>query len=762
MRSDFYMNCSKPAGFACILLLCLLPFSGRAAHIIGGEMTYRFVQEATTAGKKIFEFQLIVYRDCSGTGAALDQPARIAIYKVEQGDYTLVTTRSVNPTVQNVPPIYPLCIDPDNVPSSCVQRGFYKFEQTLDVEPGVGYLIEYQRCCRTPQIVNLLDPSDFGATYFVELSPEAVATGDNSPAFNQYPPTFICNNFDLESDHSANDADGDSLSYEFYIPWHGGGQSGGGCNSPAPNPPCPPPFDLVSFASGYSVNAPMGGNPVVGIDPLTGIMSGRPNLVGQFVVGILVKSYRNGQVFSQIYREFLFKTVDCVSLVVADIAGDEITGPSQFLIRRCGQKTVSIQNQSAQNAAVTGSKWVFDLGNGSSAEQSTWNATITFPDYGLYQGMLILNPGDPCSDTGYISLQLFPAITADFTTDFDTCVTGAMSFFDASVAEAPGGVQTWAWDFGSNGAGSSLPDPEMLYPGPGVYKVGLRVTDANNCVSEIEKDVRWEPHPIPSLSKPSSWLVCMPAPLRFEVFDSLGLAQLAGSTVVWDFGDGIRFGNDLSPEYTYTAEGIYTPSVYVQNPYGCFFTDTFHNAVAVYTSPVADFAYTPVQPDNLNNEVQFSDLSTGATAWDWVFSGSDGVKTSGLPSPLITFADTGIVAVRLAVSTPEGCTDSILRRVDLVPRVRLFVPNVFSPDNATQPDNDRFGIHGILPGYTDFSMTVWSRWGEMVFDTANPADTWNGRTRDGKRLQPGVYVYRISLTGPRGEPMEWNGTVTLL
>jgi hypothetical protein len=182
----------------------------------------------------------------------------------------------------------------------------------------------------------------------------------------------------------------------------------------------------------------------------------------------------------------------------------------------------------------------------------------------------------------------------------------------------------------------------------------------------------------------------------------------------------------------------------------------------VYTSPVADFAYTPVQPDNLNNEVQFSDLSTGATAWDWVFSGSDGVKTSGLPSPLITFADTGIVAVRLAVSTPEGCTDSILRRVDLVPRVRLFVPNVFSPDNATQPDNDRFGIHGILPGYTDFSMTVWSRWGEMVFDTANPADTWNGRTRDGKRLQPGVYVYRISLTGPRGEPMEWNGTVTLL
>jgi len=70
---------------------------------------------------------------------------------------------------------------------------------------------------------------------------------------------------------------------------------------------------------------------------------------------------------------------------------------------------------------------------------------------------------------------------------------------------------------------------------------------------------------------------------------------------------------------------------------------------------------------------------------------------------------------------------------------------------------------GIIPGYEDFNMKIWSRWGELLFESNRPEDQWNGRkSGSGKVYPPGVYIYQINMTGPRKEPIRLQGSISLV
>jgi hypothetical protein len=60
-------------------------------------------------------------------------------------------------------------------------------------------------------------------------------------------------------------------------------------------------------------------------------------------------------------------------------------------------------------------------------------------------------------------------------------------------------------------------------------------------------------------------------------------------------------------------------------------------------------------------------------------------------------------------------------------------------------------------------MSIWNRWGEMVFETADPTEGWDGRSIHTGGISPaGVYVYLVTFTGPRGESFEYKGFATLV
>ncbi len=206
--------------FFFLTVLALSPQILSARHIIGGEITYKFL--GVFGGSNRYEITMKIYRDCYGGGAGFDDPAKVAIYRGTEDNNAYVTTLNFsNPTVKNLPPIPPPCVS--SLPSVCVEEAVYKRTVDLPILTNESYFVVYQRCCRNQTINNLVSPGDIGATYTIAITPEAQKQQNSSPTFKNFPPIIICNNIPLEFDHSATDPDGDLIFYSLCSPLAGGG-----------------------------------------------------------------------------------------------------------------------------------------------------------------------------------------------------------------------------------------------------------------------------------------------------------------------------------------------------------------------------------------------------------------------------------------------------------------------------------------------------------------------------------------------------------
>jgi len=737
-------------------------YSARAGHIVGGEMTYECL------GGGDYEFTLRLYRDCLCTGCAMnfDDPAPIAIYRCNGNDCRVLS--------QNTPyaaffvplqfdreveePDYP-CLIPPNV---CVREGLYRWRLSdfgVSLPAGnVSYHVVYQRCCRNVTINNLLFPSESGATWTVEITPRSQDECNSSPVFRDFPPIVICEGQPLEYDHGAVDPDGDSLVYSFCSPLLGGGPvtvepEFTFCGGAGPTPPCPPPFDPVAFAGPtYTAGQPMTGNPPLVIDPNTGLITGTPNLIGQFVVGVCVEEYRNGQFIGRIFRDFQFNVARCDPTVFAQVSSDAILGPQNFLINSCGDSTVTFLNESMDRQFIEFTEWRFDI-NGEQVIFNDWSPEVTFPGIGQYTGELMLNLGTICADSAEITVNIFPEIEAGFEFEYDTCRPGPVVFTDQSFSGS-GGITSWNWDFG-DGNGSAVQNPTHVYSVPDQQAVNLTVVDSNACQDTYQELVPYFPVPEVLLLGPGPYDVCEPAEV---LFDNLSDPLDARYTTNWDFGDGGR-DTAFSPVHTYTQPGLYTVQLEVISPVGCRIDTVFNSLVNVRPSPDAGFAYTPGDPTNIDPTVSFFDRSVDAFAWFWDFgTGSD---QSRAQNPVFTFPDTGFYDVTQIVTHPSGCQDSLVQRIDIRPDVRYFLPNAFTP-NADGLNDTYFG-KGFLIGISNFNLSIWNRWGEKVFETTDPNEGWNGRYQNSGQEAPNdSYLVLVRFTGPRGQPFEFKGSATIV
>ena len=747
--------------FLPFFLLFCLPNVLLGNHIIGGEVTYECLGlSPSNPSANTYRITMKIYRDCDpqAGGAYFDNPAAFGVYKGSYTDNDLFTSFSRSPeVVTHIIPDTPNCIQ--NVPYACVQEGIYRFTVDLPISSTESYFIVYQRCCRNNSILNIYNPDDIGATYYVEITPEAQVGCNTSPTFENFPPIIICKDVPLSFSHAATDLEGDLLVYRFCSPERGGGMNfgGNGCNSVVPNPPCGPPFNPVSFVQPlYSPTAPMGGDPVVAIDPITGLITGTPLLVGRFVVGVCVDEFRNGVKISTIKRDFQFNVADCDPTVIAALEGGDslAVGPNGYYLNTCDGPTVYLENKSYVLNQVQSFEWRFDFNGTPYSNTTDWSPTISFPTAGTYYGQLLLNGQGQCSDTANITVEIFPEINAAFTYDYDTCVAGPVQFLDLSTGA--GVVNKWHWQLGIPGGTSVATNPQYDFMEAGLYPVVLRVTDKNGCTDIANQFVNYFPAPPYVIIRPDRATACAP---RTVAFNNLSSPIDDTYKIVWDYGDGSRDTGVISPEHLYENPGTYTVSVGIVSPIGCIIADTFTNLVQLYAPPVADFAFSPSKVDIFNPRVEVKDLSTDANRWRWELNGQ--FLTNDSIPPILEFQDTGKVELYLLVTHPEGCQDSIIRYLEIEPRVQWFMPNAFSPNGDGQ--NDEFLGSGMMYGVTNFSMVVWNRWGELVFETNNPTEGWNGRAQQTGGISPaGVYTYQVQFKGPRGEEYEYKGFATLV
>ncbi len=329
-----------------------------ATHIVGGEIYYQYVSNND------YIITLKIYRDCnSATG--FDDPAYISIF---DGNNNYLQTLSLStPTITTVLP------DVDNpcltVPAGiCVEEADYT--TTVNLPPILGgYTLTYQRCCRNSSIDNIVDPSSIGSTYTIQIPDTSVAKTNSSPYYFDFPPIVICNNEPLSFDHSAIDPDGDSLVYSLCDPYTFDG------SQTQPFQADPPPYNYVTFIFPYSGSFPLSSSPVLSINSQTGLLTGTPNYVGQFVVGICVSEYRNGQLLSTNKRDFQFNVTNCISKEITISQPFGINGDTLSVIEGCGDFSFEIN----RSANISGSDLIVLLSaSGAATNGSDYN---TLPDF---------------------------------------------------------------------------------------------------------------------------------------------------------------------------------------------------------------------------------------------------------------------------------------------------------------------------------------------------------------------------------------------
>lgn len=280
----------KKLSILCFLLANFLGAS--ATHIVGGSISYEHISDNQ------YKIRLEVLRDCYGgnPNAYFDNPAAVGIFDPSGilVDTLFFSITGIDDTisldVQNS-----ICSFPESI---CIHRIIY--EGNVILTPSMdGYLLAYQRCCRTGSLANIVDPLNSGMTFHTTID---LAYENTSPVFNSEIPFAVFSETAFVYDGSAIDPDGDSLVYELSKPFLGASP-----DFPLPQPPNPPPYDPVNFIlPTYSVQNMLGGNYPLTINSKTGEMVAIPSFLGVFQIGYLVKEYRNGILIGSTQREFIF------------------------------------------------------------------------------------------------------------------------------------------------------------------------------------------------------------------------------------------------------------------------------------------------------------------------------------------------------------------------------------------------------------------------------------------------------------------------
>lgn len=712
---------------------CLIP--GRAAHLVGGEITYRCL------GNNNYEITLLIYRDCLSNGASLDSWAAISIY--DQNNL-LISNDSVSLlSISSLP-----LIAPDNCTSLpktvCTEKGIYKYVKNLPPKAG-GYTITHQRCCRNQTITNINNTSSqWGSTYTTVIPSNDVGC-NSSPKFNDDPPVVLCQNKDVALDLSATDIDGDSLHYELCSALHGG------ANAPAsmiaPNPAAPPPYQDVPFLPGYTTQQPITSFPQFTINPLTGILNGTPTQVGQFVFAICVSEYRNGALLSTTRRDFQFNVSNACRAIIARIE-DQSLNPKNL----CSGGKIFFQNKSQ-----FASSYFWDFGDSTTTADTSRqaNPVYSYRDTGTYNVMLIADPGTSCADTTFSPFKIYDSIAVQFTYKGEKCFDSHSLDFTPSGNFSP--QASFTWDFGgmtSLGNSSSLQFPKNVsWASPGTYFVTVTVDDFG-CESTYGDSVDIYINPEIDEDVPPTQ-ACLPHNVQFtDQTNAMGPVKH-----LWKFGDG-NTSTEINPSHTYTAPGSYTVEHSIKTLRGCLDSgySVYPQVIEIFPVPKGALEWDSREKSIYDPVFHVINRSEGSSHTQSIFP--DGQELQNFTEATIELNDTGNFKVLHLSYNEFGCVDTLIDTIRVDDPFTLFIPSAFTPDGDGINDVFFFRMSGVAA----IEFEIYNRWGERVYSSTNPYEGWNGRHENvGEILPSGVYSYILIATVREGatEHVE-TGTVTLL
>jgi len=358
-----------------LLALNILLFGNYfATHLVGGNLAYEFVGVQPN-GDYRYTLKLNYYFDC-GANSNWQPPAIPTNMSV--GVYAHNDPTDIFPTTSGSYPKYG-STDVDMVYNSAVQQYFevnpnnpsgcsvgtstcvytVLYTGQIDLAPTNpstgqpvigGYFLIHEACCRNGGangIDNIQSPGSAGMAFYSYIPPYGYE--NSSPIFTDNPVPFICQGDTTTFLNTAIDPDGDELLFSFTAPLDGnhaggfGGANNIGSGGPGPGNSLtwypntyPWPIEEVTYAGGYSYQQPFGPTGYYYISASNGLTKYKANNQGKYVVGLMIKEYRNGTLIGISTREVQLNIIACPPNVAPNLNPSAGSTNSNFSVEEGG------------------------------------------------------------------------------------------------------------------------------------------------------------------------------------------------------------------------------------------------------------------------------------------------------------------------------------------------------------------------------------------------------------------------------------------
>lgn len=628
-----------------LLIFISGPFSLFPSHLVGGKISYRYL------GGNKYEYTLTVYRDCADQVDFVN-PATVYIY--DKGTSNLLYARNIALSNRNVIP--PNTPNPCFVPPAgiCVEIGNYI--DTILLAPNLGgYTITHQNCCHNAAVLNVLIPNSTGMVTTTDIPAQI----NNSVKFVNFPPIYICQSDTFNYSFAATDMDGDSLVYQLGTPF-----KDGSVNYAGPFVPTPPPYNPLNWVSGFSATNPISNSGGISFNSSTGQLKFKPNLLGQYAIGICVLEYRNHALINTNRLELQFNIVNCY--LVSSI-------PTATNL--CEGLTINFQNHST-NANYF--HWNFGDISTSADTSNSFTPTYTYPTYGTYTVTLTVKNTSygSCVDSSKKVIKLNPLLSPTLQPTYKACFNNNIINFNVGGAYDPSASFNWNLGTQSNITSSISHSVNAHFLTPSTKTINVIVSQFG-CLDTLDAVVSFSN---PVASSNNSNLNCTGLNLHFGNFST-------NATIFhWDFGissSASDTSSQFSPTFNYPTYGNYTVTL-IASDGNC--TDTLKMPVIVQTTLALNPILTVPSECFKNNSFNFSAngvYGIGST-FNWIFSnGTPQTSTQENPTN-IHFNSPGNHLITVSVSE-YGCTKTRQQAVKVFPDPKATI--LLSDSVGCQPLN---------------------------------------------------------------------------
>ena len=169
---------------------------------------------------------------------------------------------------------------------------------------------------------------------------------------------------------------------------------------------------------------------------------------------------------------------------------------------------------------------------------------------------------------------------------------------------------------------------------------------------------------------------------------------------------------------------------------------------------------TPLDSTKIITAVDFEVDANLMNYWSWIIKEED-IIINDEASFTHTFYEPGIYEITLQGVDKNGCPFEKELMYTIFDQGEIYVPSMFSPNN--DGDNDEIGPYGFLNQYSEYSFTVYNRWGNIVFQSNEQHVNWNGKHQNtGNDLPMDGYSWMMLYNDEGGNPQVNKGYFILI